>query len=99
MAGPSATSARTLPAGARPPTRGSSWKPSMSEERHPHLRAVTEEARSRKRRGPGPAVLMVFLYAGLFGAGLLWFRSRSPLFQRSRAEKAPAPAAPNAAPA
>src|SRR5262249_61884191 len=45
------------------------------------------------------AVLMVLLYAGLFGAGLLWFRSRSPLMQRPRAEKERAPAAPKAPPA
>ncbi len=35
---------------------------------------------SRPRR-PGPAVLLVFLYAALFAAGLWWFRAKSPLFR------------------
>jgi hypothetical protein len=52
-------------------------------EPHPHLRVVApDEATPPRRRGPGAAVLMVLLYAGLFGAGLWWFRARSPLFQR-----------------
>ena len=52
-------------------------------EPHPHLRVVApDEATPPRRRGPGAAVLMVLLYAGLFGTGLWWFRSRSPLFQR-----------------
>ena len=52
-------------------------------EPHPHLHVVPpDEATPQRRRGPGAAVLMVLLYAGLFGAGLWWFRARSPLFQR-----------------
>ena len=42
-----------------------------------------------RRRRPGPAVLLVFLYAALFAAGLWWFRSRSPLFARSRVAPSP----------
>ncbi len=34
-----------------------------------------------RARRPGPAVLLVLVYAALFGAGLWWFRARSPLFR------------------
>ena len=69
----------------------------MPDQPHPHLRAVADDgAATGRRRRPGPAVLLVLVYAGLFGAGLLWFRSRSPLFQRARSAKAPAPAAASA---
>ena len=50
------------------------------------------------RRGPGLALLIVLLYAAAFGAGLLWFRSRSPLFHRvapsPRRPVAPSPPPP-----
>jgi hypothetical protein len=62
-------------------------------EPHPHLRAVEpDEDRPPRRRSPGAAVVLVLLYAALFGAGLWWFRSRSPLFHRS--QLAPPPSRP-----
>ena len=36
----------------------------------------------RGRRGPGPAVLVVLLYALLFALALWFLRTRSPLFHR-----------------
>lgn len=46
------------------------------------------------RSGPGLAVLLVLAYATLFGAGLWWFRSRSPLFSGVSPSPAPALARP-----
>ena len=51
------------------------------------------------RRGPGVAVLIILLYAAAFGAGLWWFRSKSPLFHRSTPAPPPTqPAAPSPQP-
>lgn len=66
----------------------------------PRIRLVADEAGpSRRRRGPGAGVLLVGLYALLFGAGLWLMRAGSPLFRRSApgssGEKtAPGPASP-----
>src|SRR5450432_2377840 len=38
-----------------------------------------------RARRPGPAVVVILVYASLFGAGLWWFRARSPLFRDRRA--------------
>jgi hypothetical protein len=46
----------------------------------------------RAARGPGPAVVIVLLYAAIFAAALWWLKARSPLFQRRNT--APASAAP-----
>ena len=51
---------------------------------------------SPRRRWPGPAVLLVLLYAVLFAAGLWWMRGRSPLFRRPTAGGRPAEAARSA---
>jgi len=52
----------------------------------PRIRLVGGEARrSRPRGGPGAGVLLVGLYALLFGAGLWLMRAGSPLFRRSAA--------------
>lgn len=40
----------------------------------------------RLSRRPGAAVVLILAYAAVFGAGLWWFRSASPLF-KSRARK------------
>jgi len=61
-------------------------------EPHSGLHAVPPEPPpefSPRRRRPGTAVLLVLLYATLFGAGLWWMRSRSPLFSRARVASAP----------
>jgi hypothetical protein len=39
---------------------------------------------------PGPAIIWVIVYAGLFAAGLVYFRARSPMFRRSAPPSAPA---------
>ncbi|MEP7132161.1 MAG: hypothetical protein ABI914_03275 [Acidobacteriota bacterium] len=43
-----------------------------------------------RSRRPGPAVLLVLVYAALFGGGLWWFRARSPLFRAKTASGAQA---------
>lgn len=48
---------------------------------------------SSRGRGPGLAVLIILLYAAAFGAGLWFFRSKSPLFHRSP-PVAPSPTRP-----
>ncbi len=48
-------------------------------------------------RRPGPAVLLVLLYAALFGAGLWWLRARSPLFRARRSAGPPGTSALQAA--
>ncbi len=59
---------------------------------HPHLRALApDKDRPTGRRGPGAAVMLVLIYAGFFGAGLWWFRAKSPLFQRGSSVSPPAP--------
>ena len=59
-------------------------------DRIPPLRIVRPpEARPPRRRWPGSAVVLIVLYAGIFGAGLWWFKSASPLL-RQRAERRPA---------
>lgn len=47
--------------------------------------------RTTQGRGPGPAVVLVLVYAAIFAAALWWLKARSPLFQRR-----PAPAPPAA---
>jgi hypothetical protein len=49
---------------------------------------------SPRRRTPGAAVLLVFLYAALFAAGLWWMKSKSPLFQRAKASAPASEAVP-----
>jgi hypothetical protein len=52
----------------------------------PRLRIVAaSEQRPPGRRRPGPGVVLILLYALLFGAGLWWFRAKSPLFRSRRA--------------
>jgi hypothetical protein len=58
-------------------------------DRIPPLRIVRESDGSpaaSRRRTPGAAVVLILVYAVLFGAGLWWFRSASPLF-RARGRK------------
>jgi hypothetical protein len=62
----------------------------MADSTGPY-RIVGPSERPAARR-PGPAVILVLLYAALFAAALWWLRSRSPLFQRR-----PSVAAPSAA--
>jgi hypothetical protein len=49
----------------------------------PHLRVVGPGDGPRPGR-PGPAVLLILIYAALFAAALWFLRSKSPLFQKSR---------------
>jgi len=52
-------------------------------DRIPPLRIVRpSESLPRRPKRPGLAVVLILLYAGLFGAGLWWFRSASPLFRK-----------------
>ena len=53
---------------------------------------VVDRSPRRTARGPGPAVVIVLLYAAIFAAALWWLKARSPLFQRRNTE--PASAAP-----
>ena len=53
---------------------------------------VVGPSQRRTTRRPGPAVVLVLLYAAIFAAALWWLKARSPLFQR-RDTPAP-PAAP-----
>ena len=54
---------------------------------------VVGPSERRTARGPGPAVIIVLVYAAIFAAALWWLKARSPLFQRH------ATPAPTAAPA
>jgi hypothetical protein len=54
------------------------------------LRIVSRPER-QTGRGPGPAVLLVLVYATIFAAALWWIKARSPMFQ-----KRPAPPPPTA---
>jgi len=54
------------------------------------------------RRRPGLGVVLIAVYASLFAAGLLWFRSASPLLRgrgRTDVRKEGGPGGPPAAPA
>jgi len=53
------------------------------------VRIVGPSAR-RTARGPGPAVVIVLVYAAIFAAALWWLKARSPLFQRPNTEAPPA---------
>lgn len=44
---------------------------------------VVDSGENRSPRRPGPAVAWILVYAGLFVAGLLYFRAKSPLFRKS----------------
>ena len=69
-------------------------------DRTPPLRIVRpSEPIPRRPKRPGLAVVLILLYAGVFGAGLWWFRSASPLFRKapSRAAASSRPAAPSSA--
>lgn len=58
-------------------------------ENPPRLRVVKGPNGGGLKR-PGPAVVWVIVYAGLFGAGLVYFRARSPMFRKSAPPPAPA---------
>jgi hypothetical protein len=62
----------------------------MADSTGPH-RIVGSSERPAARR-PGPAVVLVLLYAALFAAVLWWLRARSPLFQRRPLVVAPSAA-------
>jgi hypothetical protein len=47
-----------------------------------HLRIVGP-GESRDPRRPGPAVVWILVYAGLFGAGLIYLRAKIPLLRRA----------------
>jgi hypothetical protein len=65
-------------------------------DRTPPLRIVRpSDSLPRRPKRPGLAVVLILLYAGIFGAGLLWFRSASPLLRKGprRADGGPGPSA------
>lgn len=49
------------------------------------FRVVTSEEQAPRRRGPGPAVLLVAFYALLFAGGLWLLRAKSPLLPKKTA--------------
>src|SRR5437868_15314810 len=76
-------------------TRRSSPRLSMADP-VPRLRLIPGgDARERRRRSPGPAVLLVLGYAVLFGGGLWVIRART---QNGRRPRAPEVAVPQAEP-
>src|SRR5207253_787934 len=81
------TSAATSPAAPPRPRPPISPRPSMGDFPGP-LRIAGSPRRPAARR-PGPAVLLVLLYAALFAAALWWLRAASPLFQRRPAVAVP----------
>jgi hypothetical protein len=67
-------------------------------DRTPPLRIVRpSESIPRRPKRPGLAVVLILLYAGVFGAGLWWFRSASPLFRKAPPRAGGGPGAPAAA--
>jgi len=62
----------------------------MADPTGPHRIAPSGERPAARR--PGPAVILVLLYAALFAAALWWLRAASPLFER-RPSVAASPAA------
>ncbi|HTD53583.1 MAG TPA: hypothetical protein VK780_11210 [Thermoanaerobaculia bacterium] len=61
----------------------------MADE-SPRFHVVDSGENRRGPRRPGPAVAWILVYAGLFAAGLLYFRAKSPLFRRSASSTPPA---------
>ena len=51
---------------------------------------IVGPSQRRTARGPGPAVVIVLIYAAIFAAALWWLKARSPLFQRRNTEGPPA---------
>lgn len=51
-------------------------------------RVVPRQEQLPRRRGPGPAVLLVGVYALLFAGGLWFSQSKSPLMQKKRLPEA-----------
>ncbi|HEY6928732.1 MAG TPA: hypothetical protein VJA66_03560, partial [Thermoanaerobaculia bacterium] len=56
----------------------------MAEE-PTHLHVVGPGEGRRPRR-PGPAVVWILIYAGLFGAGLIYLRAKIPLLRKTAQE-------------
>src|SRR5262249_35965774 len=73
---PAPTSVRISPGKGPSQIPLSSRRPSMADNAA-GLRIVGSEERPRPRR-PGPAVLWILVYAGVFGAALLYLRFHSP---------------------
>jgi len=69
----------------------------MADE-HSRLRVVGSGESPNPRR-PGPAVVWILVYAGLFGAGLIYLRAKIPLLRKADPEAARASAAKVATPA
>lgn len=57
-------------------------------DRIPKLKIVRPpDARPPRRRWPGSAVVLIILYAGIFAAGLWWFKSASPLLRQRATDR------------
>jgi hypothetical protein len=54
----------------------------MAADQTPPFRIVRpSDPLPRRSRRPGVAVVLILLYAGIFGAGLWWLKSASPLLK------------------
>ncbi len=61
----------------------------MADSAGPHRIVVPGPGERPRTRRPGPAVILVLLYAALFAAGLWWLQAASPLFRRRPTAPAP----------
>src|SRR5262245_25755076 len=105
MAAPLPTSVRISFVDSRSRTRRSSprrWRPDRVRQpmsrNEPHLRIVGSEESIRRRR-PGLALVLVLLYAALFGGALWYLAARTGIWRRKSTPKPSTTASASVAPA